>query len=243
MYNTLVLVVFLFVLAMMLVHWKPKEGFHASEISGGMLVLPSFTREGFASGSSSGKKSDEAALKEAFAVAAVDPARMPACAARSAPAQALLARFVAIPESDDAASELRLLISKLCCIEADLKTPAAGTYRTAPLQFRTSHDMEPASTLVGRALAGAVQQRDVALIMDKFNKRGSELIKAIFGADCQDATAEFAAVSNTTRAALASTVRPAPTMDQPAGPRDVGFWESARVADLSQYQGISAQSK
>jgi hypothetical protein len=221
MYNALVLAIFLFVLAMMLVHWKPKGS----------------VAEGFADAGASGK------LKEAFAVAAVDPARMPACAARSAPAQSLLARFAIVPTSDDPATELRLLISKLCCIEADIMTPAVGTYRTASLQFRTSHDMEPASTLVGRALAGAVQQRDVALIMDKFNKRGSELIKGIFGTDCQDATTEFAAVSNVTRAALISTVRPAPTMDKPSGARDPGFWESARVADLSQYQGISAQPK
>ena len=223
MYNTLVLATFLFVLAMMLVHWKPKG-------SGA---------EGFAG--TSGKQA-AAALKEEFAVAAVDPARMPACAARSVPAQSLLARFAIVPTSDDPATELRLLISKLCCIEADIMTPAAGTYRTASLQFRTSHDMEPASTLVGRALAGAVQQRDVALIMDKFNKRGVELIGQVLGG-CQDATAEFAAVSNVTRVALSSTVRPAPTMDKPSGARDPGFWESGRVADLSQYQGISAQPK
>jgi hypothetical protein len=224
MYNTLVLATFLFVLAMMLVHWKPKGG-----------------AEGFADAGTSGKQA-AAALKEEFAVAAVDPARMPACAERSVPAQSLLARFAIVPTSDDPATELRLLISKLCCIEADIMTPAAGTYRTASLQFRTSHDMEPASTLVGRALAGAVQQRDVALIMDKFNKRGVELIGQVLGG-CADATAEFAAVSNVTRVALSSTVRPAPTMDKPSGARDPGFWESDRVADLSQYQGISAQPK
>jgi len=223
MYNTLALLGFLLVLAMMLIHWKPKG-------------------EGFANGGSSGKK-EVAAVVEAFAVAAVDPTRMPACAERSASAQALLARFATIPESDPAASELRLLLSKLCCIEADILTPAAGTYRTAQLQFRTSHDMEPASTLVGRALAGAVQPRDVVLIMDKFNGRGAELIKAIFGASCGEAAAEFAAVSSTTRAALSSTVRPVPTMDHPSGARDLGYWEPEDVADLSQYQGISAKLK
>jgi hypothetical protein len=219
MYNTLILAVFLFIIAMLLVHWKPKRA------------------EGFAD---AGVKVDvSAALVEAFAVAAVDPVHMPACAARSAPAQSLLARFAIVPESDDAASELRLLISKLCCLEADIKTPAAGKYRTATLQFRTSHDMEPASTLVGRCLAGAVQRRDVELIMEKFNKRGAELIQAVLGG-CPDARTEFAAVANVTAAALGSCVRPAPTMDHPTGARDLGFWEPARVADLSQYQGISA---
>jgi hypothetical protein len=229
MYNALVIGVFLIVLGLMLVHWHPK-------------MLPGVETFADATGATSGKKTAEKELKEGFAAVAVDPARVPACVARSAPAQALLARFASIPTSDDAAEELRLLVSKLCCIEADIKTPAAGVYRTATLQFRTSHDMEPASTLVGRCLAGAVQPRDVVLIMDKFNKRGGELIKSVLGG-CPEAAAEFAAVSNTTRAALASCCRPAPTMDHPLGARDLGFWEPERVADLSQYQGISAAPK
>lgn len=207
MYNALLIWGFLIVLGLMLVHWKGDS----------LPALPG--------------------IEEGFASAAVDPVRMPACIARSAQAQALIAR---IPDSGDDASELRLLLSKLCCIEADIKTPAAGVYRTAPLQFRTSHDMEPASTLVGRCLAGAVQKRDVELIMEKFEKRGVELIKRFLGAGAET---EFMAVANLTRSALASCCRPAPTMDHPLGARDLGFWEPERVADLSQYQGISASSK
>lgn len=227
MYNALIVSGFLIVLALMLVHWQPK-------------MLPGIEQFADTAMSTSGKKDD---TKEGFAAIAVDPARMPACTERSAAAQSLLARFASVPESDEAASELRLLLNKLCCIEADIKTPAAGKYRTAPLQFRTSHDMEPASTLVGRCLAGAVQKRDVELIMEKFEKRGAELIVRILGSNCGDAQTEFMAVANLTRAALASCCRPAPTMDHPLGARDLGFWEPERVADLSQYQGISASPK
>jgi hypothetical protein len=221
MYNALIIGGFLIVLALMLVHWK----------DAGLPGIEQFA--------DAVKKEEQ----EGFASVAVDPARVPACTERSVPAQALLARFATVPVGDEAASELRLLLSKLCCIEADIKTPAAGKYRTAPLQFRTSHDMEPASTLVGRCLAGAVQKRDVELIMEKFEKRGAELVKRVLGGDCGDAQAEFMAVANLTRAALASCCRPAPTMDHPLGARDLGFWEPERVANLSQYQGISSAPK
>jgi hypothetical protein len=179
---------------------------------------------------------------EGFAVAAVDPVRVPACVERSAAAQKLLARIAEIPQSDANAAELRLLVSKLCCLEADIATPAAGSYRTLPLQFRTSHDMEPPSTFVGRCLRNAVRDRDVELVMEKYETRGKELIRAILG-DCAEAHAEFAAVAATTQSAMVNfCLRPQPAMDKPLGARDMGFWEPV-ASDLFQYQGISAQPK
>lgn len=179
---------------------------------------------------------------EGFAVAAVDPTRVPACTERSTSAQSLLARFAGQPESNEAAAELRLLLSKLCCLEADITTPAAGPFRTQRLQFRTSHDMEAASSLVGRCLAGAVPTRDVELIMEKFEKRGVELIGEILNG-CPEANREYADVLERARSALNSCVREPPVMDHPIAPRDLGFWETSSVADLSQYQGISAVPK
>ena len=181
-------------------------------------------------------------MTEGFAVAAVDTARMPACVERSDAAQRLLARFAATPETNTDAEELRLLVSKLCCLEADIATPAAGVYRTMPLQFRTSHDMEPASSFVGRCLRNAVQQRDIDLVIEKFEKRGAELLDVVLGGDCSDARGEFAEVVARTRLAMgAFCLRPQPQMDRPIGARDMGFWEPRNVGDLAIYQGISAQ--
>lgn len=179
---------------------------------------------------------------EGFAVAAVDAARVPACTERSNAAQSLLARFADQPETNEAAAELRLMLSKLCCLEADITTPAAGPFRTQRLQFRTSHDMEAASSLVGRCLAAAVPARDVELIMEKFEKRGNELIDTLLSG-CPEAAREYADVLARVRSALNSCVPEPPTMDHPVGPRDLGFWESSTVADLSQYQGVSAVPK
>lgn len=180
-------------------------------------------------------------VTEQFAVAAVNPVLMPACVERSVDAQKLLARLAAYPVGDEKADEMRLIVSKVCCMEADIATPAAGSYRTLPLQYRTSHDMEPASTLVGRCLANAMRDRDVTLIVDKFTERGHVLLKELLAGTCNEATAEFDAVVNQLRLSMVNfCLRPQPSMDKPLGARDLGFWESDETASLNQYKGISA---
>jgi hypothetical protein len=174
---------------------------------------------------------------EGFALAAVNPLLVPACVERSTAAQKLLARFGSSETSS--ASELRLLVSKLCCLEADIATPAAGLIRTLPLQFRTDTDMEAASSTVTRCRAGAIPKRDVELMTEKFAKRGAALVREVLGS-CSEAQAEFAEVLARTTQALNTCQIAAPTMDRPAGPRDPGFWTPHDVADLSSYQGISA---
>lgn len=179
-----------------------------------------------------------AATEEGFALAAVNPLLVPACVERSTAAQSLLARFGSSETA--AAAELRLLVSKLCCLEADITTPAAGLIRTLPLQFRTDTDMEPASSTVARCRAGAIPKRDVELMTEKFAKRGAALVREVLKGDCSTAQAEFSEVLARATQALNTCQVPAPTMDRPAGPRDPGFWTPHDVADLSAYQGISA---
>ena len=179
-----------------------------------------------------------AATEEGFALAAVNPLLVPACVERSTAAQSLLARFGSSETSS--ASELRLLVSKLCCLEADIDTPAAGLIRTLPLQFRTDTDMEAVSATVTRCRAGAIPKRDVDLMTEKFAKRGAALVREVLGGDCGQAQVEFAEVLARATQALNTCQRAAPSMDRPAGPRDPGFWTPHDVADLSAYQGISA---
>lgn len=182
-------------------------------------------------------------VEEGFAVAAVDPVQMPACVERSTAAQSLLARIASFPVDDANAAELRLLISKLCCLEADISTPAVGSYRTMPLQFRTSHDMEPASSFVGRCLRNAVRDRDIELVIEKFQTRGRVLMDVLLG-ECADGAKEFDAVVLSTRMAMNSfCLTPQPSMDRPIGARDMGFWEPEEVAEIAQYQGVSATPK
>lgn len=173
---------------------------------------------------------------EGFAVAAVDAEKMPACVNRSAAAQKLLAKITVDGEDAD---ELRLLVSKLCCIDADITTPVPGNYRTLPLQFRTSHDMEPPSTFVSSCLRNAVRKRDIELVIEKYSTRGKVLIKKL---GCESgAENDFAEIIARTQEAMTSVcLAENPPMDKPSGVRDVGFWETQNVKNLMNYQGISA---
>ena len=215
MYNTLVLAAGLIVLAMLLVHYRPRD-------------IPA-TEEGFSTAVS------------------VNRSVMPECVTRSTYAQSLLARFGSYPLTHEDAAELRQLVSKLCCMEADIAAPSAGVYRTLNFQFRTSEDMEPPTTIVGRCLRNAVNKRDIELILEKFQARGHILIKQLCKGTTVDGAAaakEFDAVVNRLQFAMMSfCLGKQPSMDKPEGPRDPGFWETDEVAELSQYQGISAVPK
>jgi hypothetical protein len=92
---------------------------------------------------------------------------------------------------------------------------------------------------VGRCLRNAVQERDIQLVLEKYEGRGHELLKSV---GCT--TVEFDAVIARLQSAMTSVcLKPQPVMDRPLGARDMGFWEPDAVADLSQYQGISSAPK
>jgi hypothetical protein len=178
---------------------------------------------------------------ENFATAAVDPTRMVACAERSTAAQSLLARFHT--QKGDNAEELRLLISKLCCLEADVSAPVPGLLRTHSLQFRTSQDTEAPSAIVSRCVRGALRERDIEIIVEKYESRGRELIDGLMES-CQEAHGEFTELVTKTRTSMITfCMKPQPQMDRPNGPRDPGYWETESTAELIQYQGISAEPK
>jgi hypothetical protein len=207
----LVLAIIVVVVAVFLVHYRPNE-------------QPPMTAEGFSM------------------AASVDPALMPACVSRSTDAQSLLAQLEALNSdgTDDTVAELRLLLTKLCCMEADIATPSPGTYRTYGLQFRTQQDIEPPATLVGRCLANAVNSRDIEIIIDKYTARGHVLLDRLKMPS--SATTEFDAVVTRLRVAMTSfCFIPQPSMDHPTGARDMGFWEPANVAELSTYDSKVTQ--
>ena len=179
-------------------------------------------------------------MVEGFASRSVDTKRMPECVSRSTDAQSLLARLEQNVTSD--ADELRLLVSKLCCMEMDIAAPSAGVYRSMNLQFRTSQDMEPPATIVGRCLRNAVNKRDIELIIEKYAARGHELVTRV--GEGKEARDELDAVVTHLKIAMTSfCLKEQPRMDRPVGARDMGFWEPENVADLSQYQGVSAVPK
>ena len=85
-------------------------------------------------------------------------------------------------------------------------------------------------------------KRDIELVVAKFSTRGKAILRTLLPKEEQeDALKHFAdLIAQTQSAMMTFCMIEQPHMDRPTGPRDLGFWESAKVADLSQYIGISA---
>jgi hypothetical protein len=182
---------------------------------------------------------------EGFATIALDNETMPKCLLRDAEAQRLLASFQAFsvtsPNSaqGEAYAELKLIIQKLLCMDADITGSAAGPYSTYNLPFATAHDTEPVASFVGRCVRHAARPLDLEITMDKYEGRGVELIKILCFDESQrkKASTQFHDIvgrvsRNISRACLTEKA----SLDTPAGPRDPGYYTPPELEELRPYQ-------
>ena len=170
-------------------------------------------------------------FREGFATIALDDA-MPRCFTRDADAQALMANFQGLktvsPNSNAAMAyeELKLILTKVLCIDADVTGMGMGPYSTYGLAYANSHDIEPAASFVSRCIKGAVRSRDIEVAMATFYNRGITLL----GKMCYDEkTRKWAhdkfhtIITRATRNVSDICAKQKATLDRPAGPRDPGF--------------------
>ena len=170
----------------------------------------------------------------------------PTCVRRSADAQALLAMFPQCENdfnspSEDAMNriELKLILNKLTCIDADVANSGISGYNTLNLKYNTSHDTEPITNFIGRCLNGGTRTRDIDLIMAKYETRGNDLIAKISSfkhTDPKTAYNHFKAVIKTTYNSLITncTITRA-SLDIPAGVRDPGYTVPFSIETLAPF--------
>lgn len=181
---------------------------------------------------------------EGFATIAVDGQSLPKCFLRDTEAQNLLQRFQyhkyqkPNPDSVMAYDELKLILQKVLCLDADITGSAAGPYSTYRLPFATSHDIEPTASFVGRCVRHVARERDISIQMDKFLLRGEELI-GLLCADKFSKREAFASFRNILeriqRSITKVCVAPKANLDVPSGSRDPGYFESDEIQNLSPY--------
>jgi hypothetical protein len=180
---------------------------------------------------------------EGFTTVAIEGEIMPRCLARDPDSQALLAQLYSksAPNSSagEAYTEFKLILQKLLCIDADVTGMGAGAYSTYQLPYATSHDIEPAASFVGRCVRNAVRERDVFMVLEKFEQRGNVLLKTICGGDSAATNTHVAAFNRIVKrigANIASgCLREKANMDVPAGPRDPGYYTPNNVETLQEY--------
>lgn len=177
-------------------------------------------------------------MTEHFSTVAVDRDLMPRCFTRDPDAQNILAMLRDKKSSHpDAFGELSLILQKMLCIDADVTGAGAGGYQSFQLPFVTQHDLEPAASFVGRCLKGAVRSRDLEIMMEKFERRGTTLLHTL----CTDSrkseclTKFHSVVVKATRAIGKACMNNSVGLDRPSGPRDPGYSIPAGLEEQGPY--------
>jgi hypothetical protein len=170
----------------------------------------------------------------------------PKCTQRNADAQVLLRLFPTCADESNAPTEdatdraeLTLILNKLTCLDADVNNSGVQGYNTLSLPYNTSHDHEPLTNFVGRCLNNGTRERDLGLVIEKYENRGNTLINQIckrLGMDGKTALEHYASVIKTTlRALKTNCLAHRSSLDKPFGPRDPGYSMPYSVGKLSPY--------
>ena len=183
---------------------------------------------------------------ENFSSPAVAPSD-PSCVKRNVDAQILLRMFPQCDSdykspSEDALNriELKLILNKMTCLDADVSNSGVAGYNTMYLPYNTSHDTEPITNFVGRCLNNGARMRDIDLIMDKYESRGLELILLIatrMNMEPRTAYSHYRAVIITTIKTLKTNCLMGHSkLDRPVGPRDPGYSTPFSVEKLAPFK-------
>jgi hypothetical protein len=73
-------------------------------------------------------------------------------------------------------TELKLILSKLCCLKKDLMSPNRMVSATLKIPFVTLHDREYIGDTVGRCFSNSLPPRDLDIIFTTWKDRGLTLV-------------------------------------------------------------------
>jgi len=192
-------------------------------------------------------------MTEGFTTVSIDKSKFPTCFLRSIESQQLaadLAHLSALPPNSYTAMAYReflLILQKILCIDADVSSAGAGSYSTSLLPYATSHDVEPATSFVGRCLKQSVRAVDIDMEFGKLEDRGIELLNIIYDdivcgnlntARKPSAIAKFSKIVTVAKKTVESYCLKNVNLDIPAGVRDPGYFIPPEIETLHQYSGM-----
>jgi hypothetical protein len=178
------------------------------------------------------------------------PARgagVPDCLRDSQNASDLVQLFSAISSTEDGPDDLReltLILSKLSCFKKDLMSPSGIVEATRYQPYSTAHDVESVAETTARCLAKTIPPRDLDIILDKWNRRGKELIKKLCTSfnlsDSQLKKADSlfkACILDVSDVAESMCLKGEVEIAGTKGPRDVSPYEPPELSELRKYSG------
>jgi hypothetical protein len=140
--------------------------------------------------------------------------------------------------------EFRLLLSKLACFKKDLIGTAAVVEATRYQAYATSMDIEPIGETTARCFAKTIPSRDLDIILDKWTKRGTELIRRLCTSmdvsemeSVQAETLYSELLRDVSDVARSVCLSGEPTINGKEAPRQAGGFEPPALQELGEYKG------
>ncbi len=147
-------------------------------------------------------------------------------------------------EASDDLRELSVILGKFACFKRDLMSPSGIVEATRQQPFYTSHDIEPIAETTARCFAKTIPKRDLDIAFDKWNSRGTVLIKRICThyayteAERDEAMTLFKkAYSDIREVAVGACCSGEPTLAGGEAPRMVHGYEPSDLVLLREYKG------
>jgi hypothetical protein len=140
--------------------------------------------------------------------------------------------------------EFSILLGKLSCFKRDLLSPGKLIEATKQQPFRTAQDLEPIAETTARCFAKTIPKRDLQLSFDKWNERGTMLLKRLCTSlklserERTDVLNLFSLfIKDIESVAVEECLKGAATIGGQAGPRMIGGFERAGLYNLREYKG------
>ena len=198
------------------------------------------------------KKEDEEATdkekKEGFFGGVAVGAGEPDClrtSSEAAQVYSIFANRVSSTEEGPADfQEFRLLLSKLSCLKKDLIGTAGVVEATRYQPYATSMDIEPVSETTARCFAKTIPARDLDISLDKWSKRGKELVRRLCTSmnltEMESSRADTlfdALMIDVSDVAKSVCLSGEPTINGKNAPRQPNGFEPPTNEDLGPYKG------
>ena len=172
----------------------------------------------------------------------------PSCLRSSAESAQLVDMFVdknpRFEEGPDALRELTILMGKLACFKKDLVSPSYIVSATRNQPYTTAHDIEPVAETTGRCFSKTISPRDLAISLDKWNKRGDSLVKKLCTAyslgekEVEHAQGLFRyVIRDVSDVARGACLQGEPMIAGKPGPRDAHPYEKAEAVEYGEFKG------
>jgi hypothetical protein len=186
-------------------------------------------------------------VKEGFGGVAVGSG-MPECLRASSEGAAIAGFFtgrtVTAEEGEDDLRELLLLLSKLGCFKKDLMGVAGVVEATRYQPYSTAHDIEPVAETTARCFAKTIPPRDLDISLEKWEGRGSTLLRRLCTAYDVSST-DNAMLKNKFKAMIADVKDVAksvcfvgiPIIEGKKQGRVTQGYEPPSLVDLGEYKG------